>query len=380
MRYSLIFQALLLFSAAAASPAVAEERFSPFRGRFHGQAALVVSSSSLNRTATLRFRIFDGFHSYVIKDSTLAGRLAKENGSLLFEGAPRQFRSRFSDKRSVALDYFDGKLRLMTLTRRRSRPLLIEADIKELGSDGSLPFRVRIAPRSSALECAEGAIAEAAKASSDREVFPRAATRDRLALPNLALPSFRISAVGDYDFYLSVKKKRDKRKKALKRAQHEILSALNGANTIYADQLGIQFRLGRVSVDTSKADRYGSTSAEQVLFTFRSRSVQSRALEQGDIHHLLSGIRFSGSVVGLAFVGTVCRINQFAFGLSGQTSLSIRTLVMAHEIAHNMGASHVNLPNSIMSTVLGPGHDHFSTESISEIQRYLSLYGACMGG
>ena len=84
--------------------------------------------------------------------------------------------------------------------------------------------------------------------------------------------------------------------------------------------------------------------------------------------------------MGLAYVGSTCRTDfpNYAYGLSRYTNPAVQALVTAHEIAHNLGATHVEGDNSIMSPVLTGNNNTFIDFSFAQIQNYISEYGTCL--
>ena len=103
--------------------------------------------------------------------------------------------------------------------------------------------------------------------------------------------------------------------------------------------------------------------------------------------HLVTGRDFDGGTLGVAYLGSVCRADGFSTGTSsinfngGIISTALQAIVVAHELAHNLGSEHdgpagnVACPVNtfIMSPGVGPGLTNFSSCSVEDIEATLSL-------
>ena len=102
--------------------------------------------------------------------------------------------------------------------------------------------------------------------------------------------------------------------------------------------------------------------------------------------HLVTARNFNGSTLGVAYLGSVCRSDGFSTGTSslfidgGVPNIPLSAIVVAHELAHNLGSDHdgvgVNVAcpinTNIMSPGLGPGISNFSSCSADSIQAVIS--------
>ncbi len=102
--------------------------------------------------------------------------------------------------------------------------------------------------------------------------------------------------------------------------------------------------------------------------------------------HLVTARNFNGSTLGVAYLGTVCRADGFSTGTSslfidgGVPNIPLSAIVVAHELAHNLGSDHdgagVNVAcpinTNIMSPGLGPGISSFSSCSADSIEAVIS--------
>ena len=102
--------------------------------------------------------------------------------------------------------------------------------------------------------------------------------------------------------------------------------------------------------------------------------------------HLVTARNFDGATLGVAYLGSVCRADGFSTGTSslfisgGVPNIPLSAIVVAHELAHNLGSDHdgagVNVAcpinTFIMSPGLGPGISNFSSCSADSIESVLS--------
>ncbi|CAJ0962112.1 unnamed protein product [Ranitomeya imitator] len=126
-----------------------------------------------------------------------------------------------------------------------------------------------------------------------------------------------------------------------------------------------------------------SGSAGDVLGRFSQWKSSTKDLKRCDIYHLLIGRGAYGSVVGMAFVGTVCSpsvatsISTFSPGSTPQSHAT----VVAHELGHVLGMSHDN--DRCPSTFIMFGSDNnaqtFSTCSANDFEALiLRGQGTCL--
>ncbi len=156
-------------------------------------------------------------------------------------------------------------------------------------------------------------------------------------------------------------------------AQVAVAARINVVDGIYSEQVGIQIRLVDV-IELGTNGLLTSSSASTLLSQFRN--FVGSSVNNPGITHLFTGRELNGSVIGIAFVGTLCNqssgvgVDQIrGGGTSG-------ALLVAHELGHNFGAPHDNqggspcagtAGNFIMNPFLN-GSDQFSQCSIDQMQ------------
>jgi len=103
---------------------------------------------------------------------------------------------------------------------------------------------------------------------------------------------------------------------------------------------------------------------------------------QRSLFQFVTGRDFPGNVVGLAWENTVCSATGYSTGLTDAGGASLVSLVMAHEIGHNLGAKHDEPEMNgcpageyVMSASIGPNGKfitEFSSCSIEKINNVVA--------
>jgi len=122
----------------------------------------------------------------------------------------------------------------------------------------------------------------------------------------------------------------------------EILTRINNVDGIFSAELGIQITVpNNPTVFNDASDPFtATTNPDDLLTELRDFRANSAAQQQLGLTHLFTGRTLNGSTVGIAFIGVLCD-TQFGVGLSESTGgVTVDSLIAAHEIGHNFGASH----------------------------------------
>jgi len=135
-------------------------------------------------------------------------------------------------------------------------------------------------------------------------------------------------------------------------------------------------------------DPYTSLSASTTLNQLRDWWNANRGNVNRDTVHQFSGKDFSGGTIGIAYVGVVCNAPSFAYGLSeDQRNSTLNGRLTAHELGHNLSASHDDQIGCATCNGFGPimcsflqssGTDSWSTCSRSSIGNHVDSNGFCM--
>jgi hypothetical protein len=146
------------------------------------------------------------------------------------------------------------------------------------------------------------------------------------------------------------------------------------AELIYKEQLAIRFRVENIVVNVfDSVAKAGSSDASSVLNVFSNYVRSSSYNRKSDLYHLLTGVDLSGSTIGIAYVGVLCKAPDYVHGVSSFTNNTITPVTIAHELGHNFGANHSS------SGVMKPAADgeslstlRFSRGSVDEMKAHLS--------
>ena len=209
----------------------------------------------------------------------------------------------------------------------------------------------------------------------------RSAFSDALVNPDpSAFRELTIIAEADYQFYKSFYNKSRNKRRAKQQTLNRMSSVFNSVDAIYSNQLGIRLKVEKLSLDNNRRHPYKSNVPEELLVEFRNYTLKAKKSEKPDAYHLFTGKALEDSVVGLAYVGATCRndFGNFAFGLTRLTNPAVLPLITAHELAHNLGATHIDGPTSIMSPVLTSQKNIFLPQSHAQISSFISSFGACL--
>ncbi len=158
----------------------------------------------------------------------------------------------------------------------------------------------------------------------------------------------------------------------------DIESVLNANNIIYARDVNIIHQITTVIVRTNQAtDPYaGIGTIEGLLGALAQEWEQNQTGVTRDIAHLMVAERFSGGVIGVAYVGAVC---TYGYGWSRSrftTNLAYRVGLTAHELGHNWGAGHCDGDSDCFIMCGGIGGcsnnvTRFGSRSIRDIRAFV---------
>jgi len=135
-------------------------------------------------------------------------------------------------------------------------------------------------------------------------------------------------------------------------------------------------------------DPYTSLNASTTLNQLQSWWQSNRGNINRDTVHQFSGKNFSGGTIGIGFVGVVCNAPSFAYGLSeDQRNSTLNGRLTAHELGHNLSASHDDQIGCANCNGTGPimcsfiqtgGTDSWSSCSRTAIGNHVDNNGFCM--
>ena len=158
-------------------------------------------------------------------------------------------------------------------------------------------------------------------------------------------------------------------------------SLINSLDGIYREEFGLALQVeSAINVIDAAADpfNYGNIAIEPMLRSFRDYRMRTPLIDEDvSLVHLFSGNKPADEPVGLAWIDTACRTDGYDVGISTHYAHDI--LLVAHEIAHNLGAHHDNETACAASTdkVMWPyisagTSQHFSSCTVEAVKRSLA--------
>ncbi len=148
------------------------------------------------------------------------------------------------------------------------------------------------------------------------------------------MKELKIGLVADYEFY----------QKYGAESATKLESIANQIDGIYRNDLKIALNVTSITVYTSdSSDPFsGTTDSYALLREAGTYFTNDSSFSQNGVNHLISGKNFDGSIIGLAYVDTVCSNSRYSTSItqSYESFLMSQVLVSAHEIGHNLGATH----------------------------------------
>ena len=149
-----------------------------------------------------------------------------------------------------------------------------------------------------------------------------------------ALKQVDLGIVADYGYFV-------KHGAASAADMQNIINQIDG---IYRSEVGVTLRVSKTVVYTTPDPFSSTTDPSTLLNEFSTYKGNSASPVYGtDLAHLFTNRGFNGSVIGIAWVGTVCN-GSYGTGLSQDFTTNNKSLVLltAHEIGHNFNALHDN--------------------------------------
>jgi len=171
----------------------------------------------------------------------------------------------------------------------------------------------------------------------------------------------------------------------------KILSILNQVEGIYEFDLGLTFRVVYQSFWNTPDDPFSATSPSESLGELANYWNSNRGSVARDVVHMWTGKQLDNQTLGTAYLEALCRFTgngRAAYGLSKFIADdSQQVAVTAHEIGHNLGATHPNqqvppvtdCADTVMNSTITAGTRlSFCQYSGDEVARYLSTNADCL--
>ncbi len=167
-------------------------------------------------------------------------------------------------------------------------------------------------------------------------------------------------------------------------ANNEILGILNLIEGNYETELGLTFDVVFQHAWTT-AEPFDGTTISTYLNSFRTfwnANYPQNSVPRDAAHLFTSRANFNGR--GLSYLGTICASPASAYGLTGRLDFaSIKYVLTAHEIAHNLSANHAEAAQGCVNTVMNATVSNltpidFCPLSRTEIANYVVASGSCL--
>ncbi|HEX6188686.1 MAG TPA: zinc-dependent metalloprotease family protein [Pyrinomonadaceae bacterium] len=162
-------------------------------------------------------------------------------------------------------------------------------------------------------------------------------------------------------------------------ANDEILSIMNQVDGIYNTDLGIGFTIVYQHTWATANDPYTATSASGTLSEFRSYWNDNKGTVARDLAHLFTA-RSMNDYAGYAWIGVVCALPGQSYAVSLVRAWRPVTIV-AHEIGHNFGGTHVDNTSSCEISIMESGAGWATTFcefSRTQINNFIAHNPSCL--
>ncbi|MDP6849846.1 MAG: M12 family metallo-peptidase [Planctomycetota bacterium] len=190
-----------------------------------------------------------------------------------------------------------------------------------------------------------------------------------------------IACDADFKFY-------QKNNNSTNQTVQDIEDIINDVEVIYQRDVSICWRVAAVVVRTSSSsDPYTSNNASTLLNQVQSEWNANQTHIARDVVQLFTGRSVSGSTIGIAWLGVVCKNGiHYSMVQSRYTSnWSRRVSLSAHELGHNWGADHCCSSSSCSGChIMCPSNggcsgnvSKFGSQSISSINQYRNNSAPC---
>jgi len=313
----------------------------------------------------LTVRTEEGLGRYVFTPNY---SFAPKNGESHFAGVARYHSPQGAAGLAALSSFKDGGW-IFFSSRRTGRPVAIS--FSHATSHTSPRIRLYRVP-STTIPCGVSALHEASAAT------PVVNTSRRLKVLTISPFSdgirpyspqkvLEVATDADYEFFL----------RHGSESSSFIRAVLNATDALYSSSFGIRIKVTSQRVSSSGNSNQSTISASALLEEFRKSPFASSS--PADVRHLFTGKRIEGLTIGIAYIGGVCAAGgRYGVGLSASVSAALHPFLAAHEIAHNLGAVHDDVRNSVMNPAITPSNNRFSERTKSDVREFISSSGSCL--
>ncbi|MBX7144969.1 MAG: zinc-dependent metalloprotease [Oligoflexia bacterium] len=294
--------------------------------------------------------------------------------------------------RGVSASVTGDKLELTLFGSKRGRAYVAKFDRSQLSQAGPITGRLGHLPSNFALPCPLGVKAHTLPQTVGSLALEFGAGSGALYNPYKVVD---IATLADHGFYGVHGSSSDS----------DILAKMAAASAFWEDDVGLSLNvISQATNQTAGTDPLTSSTDSNTLLEnfactygycnsgFHSECVidgfdcsgvtyQGSLDSSADLYTLFTDRTLNSSVIGLAYLGTVCQISGgLAYNLIGADGYSVwpyAHLIIAHEYGHSFNAPHSS-DNSLMDPVLDPSITGFGASSVSTITSYVDSFGSCL--
>jgi hypothetical protein len=322
------------------------------------------------QTVHLTLRTQEGLERFVFTPRESA---TTTTGEVHLSGFART-RNFQKERLSAAMTISEDRAWIFYTSRRTGRPAAATISLSRAES-ALLTRRVRVSrvPAKS-LECGshvsdEHASSAPSVASAKRRINRTAGAKVGTQRAGLFSPArvLEVATEADYEFY--ERHGRD--------TNTFIRAVLNAVDVIYASGLGVRIKVVGQRVTTTYPGQRAPIDALRLLENFRQGAFASNS--SADVRHLFTGRSIEGLTIGIAYVAAACtQGGRYGVGLSRAVSTGLHPFLAAHEIAHNLSATHDGEANSIMNPAITEANNRFTARALSNIYNFVTTSGSCL--
>jgi reprolysin (M12B) family zinc metalloprotease/uncharacterized protein DUF11 len=132
-----------------------------------------------------------------------------------------------------------------------------------------------------------------------------------------------------------------------------MLARLNIVEGIFSEQVGLLVLATDVRLMPANADPFTATKGSSLLEQVGAYRKATPEVRARGVAHLMTGKDLDGTTAGIAYVRTVCDVENGVSVSSRSYGSTISALIMAHELGHNFGAEHDGEPGTACASVGG---------------------------
>ncbi|HEY7379249.1 MAG TPA: M12 family metallo-peptidase [Steroidobacteraceae bacterium] len=171
-------------------------------------------------------------------------------------------------------------------------------------------------------------------------------------------------------------------------AQSAVVTRMNVVDGIFSGQVGVHIAVASIALFDAGTDPFSATTVPATLLNeFGDYKNATATIRDMAIAHLMTGRDFDGSIVGIAFLASLCN-PRFGVSISeggSEVGTTTAALIAAHEMGHVFGAPHdgdqnaacASTPTTFLMAASINGSSTFSQCSLDQMQPVVSA-AACI--